>query len=418
MSVNDLRFTVLLVAGLLVWALGLFDAKAQHPTAVTSVVNSAEDTTLEVNYNGSLLAPGTFDPGVNNDSIPTEGAGTRLMWYPAKAAFRAGRMPSQSIIYRGTSWDAPNVGTYSVAFGVDTKASGVGAMAVGERTTASGPDGSVALGVSTTASAAAATAMGTSTTASGAHSLAIGALSTASGRDAVATGLMTTAATRRSLSVGECNSANSGSSGDGTLLVVGNGTFSSGACDDRSDALALDESGNLTTAGNVNGSSDRRLKKSIESLEEGVLQKLAGLRPVRYEFKDQQTRPSGEQIGLIAQDVRKEFPELVSEGPEGYLSLAYPKMTALLLKGLQEQQATIQRQRAGLEEKEAKIAELEAENEAMRTRQREIEKRLAALEAKGSPSVVAGLTGSGGGLLLAFLLGGLVGAGLLWRRRA
>jgi hypothetical protein len=49
--------------------------------------------------------------------------------------------------------------------------------------------------------------------------------------------------------------------------------------------------------------------------------------------------------------VRKEFPELVSEDSEGYLSLAYPKVTALLLKGLQGQQATIQRQQTRLEKR-------------------------------------------------------------------
>lgn len=53
----------------------------------------------------------------------------------------------------------------------------------------------------------------------------------------------------------------------------------------------------------------------------------------------------------------------------------------------------------------------------MKKRQREIEKRLAASETGRSPSALAGLTGSGAGLLLAFLLGGLVGGGLFWRRR-
>ncbi|MEF8940440.1 MAG: hypothetical protein V5A22_11375, partial [Salinivenus sp.] len=69
--------------------------------------------------------------------------------------------------------------------------------------------------------------------------------------------------------------------------------------------------------------------------------------------------------------------------------------------GAVAEQLTSQRQR---------IAELETENE-------EFEDRLAALEAERSPSAVAGLTGSTAGLLLAFVLGGLAGAGLLWRRR-
>jgi hypothetical protein len=69
--------------------------------------------------------------------------------------------------------------------------------------------------------------------------------------------------------------------------------------------------------------------------------------------------------------------------------------------GAVAEQLTSQRQR---------IAELETENE-------EFEDRLTALEAERSPSAVAGLTGSTAGVLLAFVLGGLTGAGLLWRRR-
>ena len=59
---------------LLSFLVGLFGAAraahAQHPTAVTSIVNSAQDTTLEVSHNGSLLAPGNFlDDGTENDSL-------------------------------------------------------------------------------------------------------------------------------------------------------------------------------------------------------------------------------------------------------------------------------------------------------------------------------------------------------------
>ena len=37
---------------------------------------------------GGLLVPGTFGTG----SIPASGEGVRMMWYPAKAAFRVGRV--------------------------------------------------------------------------------------------------------------------------------------------------------------------------------------------------------------------------------------------------------------------------------------------------------------------------------------
>jgi hypothetical protein len=145
-----------------------------------------------------------------------------------------------------------------------------------------------------------------------------------------------------------------------------------------------------------------------------VIQKLNELRPVRYEFKDQSSHPSGEQIGLVAQDVQTEFPSLVSKSAGGYLSLAYPKMTAVILKGIQEQQAE-------LEKKQVQIDSLKGRVQRLKKQQQEIDRvkgRLAALEAERNPSVMAGLTGPVAGLLLGLFLGGLLGAGLLWRRRA
>jgi hypothetical protein len=380
----------------------------------TTLEEGSDVSGLPTNGNGAslvgnddgLLATGTVGSG----SIPTSGAGTRMMWYPEKAAFRAGRV---GLNKDGTQWDAAKVGDYSVAFGLDTKASGFAATAMGEETTASGPQ-ATAMGTATTASGTDATAMGQETTASGLFATSMGLLTTASGRQATAMGQETTAsgisatamgdgttaATDRSLSIGECNDANNTSARFGTLLAVGNGSydFTSESCTSTSDALVLDDRGNLTVS-SQNTFSDRRLKTAVEPLAGDVLAKLADLRPVRYEFKDQQTHPAGEQLGLIAQDVQKEFPELVSKGSGGMLSLAYPKLTAVLLKGLQEQQATI-------DSLKQRVRQVEA-----------LQKRVARLEARASGgSIVAGLPGQG---LLAVLIGlGGLGAGLLWRRRA
>jgi len=210
-------------------------------------------------------------------------------------------------------------------------------------------------------------------------------------------GSITIAASPNSLSIGECNSSNT--SPDGSLLVAGNGSRSGDSCGSRSDALQLDYNGNMTIAGDLTQNSDRRLKTDVEDLE-AVLGSLKNIDPVRYRFKDEQSHPAGEQLGLVAQEVQKEFPELVSEGASGMLSVSYTKFSAVLLKGLQEQQSTI-------EEQQAQISGLKAENE-------EIKERLAALEAEQGSPASAGLMRSWG---LALLLGldGLVG-GVLWRR--
>jgi len=79
---------------------------------------------------GGLLVTGT------TGTTPISGAGTRMMWVPAKAAFRAGTVT-------GTEWDNASIGSYSAAFGYGTIASGDGSLASGytvgtNRITASG----------------------------------------------------------------------------------------------------------------------------------------------------------------------------------------------------------------------------------------------------------------------------------------
>ncbi|MDX1410042.1 MAG: hypothetical protein R3330_17955, partial [Saprospiraceae bacterium] len=107
--------------------------------------------------NAGALWQGTFD--ATPDAPPAQGAGTRMMWYPAKAAFRAGHAD-------GAQWEKDSIGTYSVALGYSTIASGSRSTALGQSTKAS-ELGSTALGYLTTASGQRSTAMGHSTAASG-----------------------------------------------------------------------------------------------------------------------------------------------------------------------------------------------------------------------------------------------------------
>jgi len=67
---------------------------------------------------GSVLFSGT------TGSTPVNGAGTRLMWIPAKGSFRAGYVS-------GTQWDNANIGDYSFAVGRSTTASGNYSTAMG-----------------------------------------------------------------------------------------------------------------------------------------------------------------------------------------------------------------------------------------------------------------------------------------------
>lgn len=276
---RSLGSVFLLLFGGLLLAGGL-STSALAQTPITTLQNSNSNTRLQLNANGSLYVPGTrITDGTEDGLIPAEGAGTRMMWYPAKAAFRAGEVG-------GSQWDASDIGDHSVALGHDTRASGDGALAMGFSAFATGRNS---------------VATGRFTSANGLHSTAMGISSIANGNDAAAIGTRAIAETDGSLSIGECNDYNRNLGVGSTLLAVGNGAYDPNAqsCSSTSVAFIVDDNGTAVADAHVTFS-DRRLKTEIETLDGGILKKLSQLRPVQYQFKDQDTHPSGEQIGLIA----------------------------------------------------------------------------------------------------------------------
>ena len=64
-----------------------------------------------------------------------------------------------------------------------------------------------------------------------------------------------------------------------------------------------------------------------------------------------------EDIGLIAQDVERIFPELVAEDGDGYKGIAYSKLTAVLIEAMKEQQNQI----TALEKENAHLKSVMAE---------------------------------------------------------
>jgi hypothetical protein len=128
-----------------------FPAAAQTPDSAFAVSKSGAGL-FRVNVDAGALFGGTYDGDVSGTGIPVEGSGTRMMWYPRKAAFRAGGIG-------GTQWDAANIGDYSVAIGQDVRASASNAVAFGLRSTAA-QQSSFAVGEDNTASGAASVALG------------------------------------------------------------------------------------------------------------------------------------------------------------------------------------------------------------------------------------------------------------------
>jgi hypothetical protein len=168
---------------------------------------------------GGFLAEGTLGQG----AIPDSGAGTRMMWYAGKAAFRAGQVTIPA-------WDDLNVGQHSAAFNLDTVASGARSVAFGHQTLASAPNSS-AFGFDTKANGAHATAIGTGTQANGFSSFALGTATIASGDDSFATGFQNQAAGAHAAVFGAQSQADGFASFSAGLqtLAIGNNTVALGS---------------------------------------------------------------------------------------------------------------------------------------------------------------------------------------------
>jgi hypothetical protein len=217
-------------------------------------------------------------------ATPVSGAGSRMMWYVDKAAFRAGTVQPDDIFGDGsTNWDAPNIGYYSFAAGFNAKANGYGAVAMGYQTKAAS-DFTTALGYVSVASGAWSTAIGFQSKSKGLYSTAIGYGNDATGNfsataigfnnwakgdastsmgyrtratGAIATSMgdSTVARAYASLSVGRFNDSIIGSSlntwiATDPLLIVGNGSSDAA----RSNALVILKNGNTGIGVNNPGS--------------------------------------------------------------------------------------------------------------------------------------------------------------------
>ena len=64
-------------------------------------------------------------------------------------------------------------------------------------------------------------------------------------------------------------------------------------------------------------------------------------------------------FGLIAQDVEKIVPELVTTGPDGYKGIDYNGLAPLLIGSTQELQRIIMNQQNEIEELKARVSDLE-----------------------------------------------------------
>ncbi len=115
-------------------------------------------------------------------------------------------------------------------------------------------------------------------------------------------------------------------------------------------ALTLDmsEAGNAQFLSNISGSqieasgdviafgsSDERLKDNIKPITE-PLWKVSQIGGYTFDWNDKQETYKGSDIGVVAQEIHKILPEIVTERGNGYLAVKYEKIVPLLIESIKE----------------------------------------------------------------------------------
>lgn len=245
----------------------------------------------------------------------------------------------------GTSNEAQT--DYSIAAGYGNTSSGYAAVTFGFLNTTSGNQG-FSVGTGNTASGAQSIAIGSGNTSSGVVSTALGSSTTSSGKYATTTGKGTVSSGYGSMAIGTYNIENSSDSvesydASNTAFVIGNGIESNPDSNGnttitRSDAFKVLFDGTTTIAGDLNINSDVKLKANIISLG-STLTKLLQIDGKKYTLKKDINKK--EKIGLLAQDIEKVFPELVSEN-NGIKSVNYQGLVPVMINALKEQHQEIE----------------------------------------------------------------------------
>jgi len=87
-------------------------------------------------------------------------------------------------------------------------------------------------------------------------------------------------------------------------------------------------------------SSDRNLKDNLTPISDPII-KLSQINGYEFDWNDSQSRYTGHDVGVVAQEIEQVLPELVTTRDDGYKAVKYEKLTALLIEVTKSQQAQI-----------------------------------------------------------------------------
>lgn len=231
-----------------------------------------------------------FTGTLYSGTIPVEGVGARMMWYPRKAAFRAGYV-------EGSQWDDANIGLASIAMGWDAEASGQNSTAIGINTKASGHfstaighvaeasgNNSAAFGYGAKATDVSSTAIGCGAEASGVGSMAIGYFTKAGGRASTAIGCYVSTAGDGSLIIGDYSTTTTLSKSEENRFYA---RFANGYYfyTDANASMGVRLPGGANSWSSLSDSTKKENFKAVDG--EAMLKKISDFRLVSWNYKGQ-----------------------------------------------------------------------------------------------------------------------------------
>jgi hypothetical protein len=135
------------------------------------------------------------------------------------------------------------------------------------------------------------------------------------------------------------------------LYVTGNVKIHNGSIGIDVNASATD--GRLDAGNDVvaYSSSDIRFKENTTPIQDALF-KIQQLQGIEFDWipNEKHHGYEGHDVGVIAQEVEKVLPEVVTTRDSGYMAVKYEKMIPLLIEGIKEQQIKIDELRKELEE--------------------------------------------------------------------
>ncbi|MDC0980162.1 tail fiber domain-containing protein [Bdellovibrionales bacterium] len=145
------------------------------------------------------------------------------------------------------------------------------------------------------------------------------------------------------------------------------------------DVTGCFQTDNATTVGGT-CLSDKRFKEQITPIE-GLLERVLELRPVHYVWRPEyfnKHHRTGDEVGLIAQEVERVFPEMVVTKEDGYKRVRYG--TSLSLYVIQALKDFFNIFESDKEEQDRRIASLEGESTRVKSENAKIKAKNEALE--------------------------------------